>query len=412
MGRDVGRGMERDRGRRRRRNPPPPASQGQIQLDSPAFGGVAAQLASPQPRARHRGGTDAAERGCSASSRSSWLDVPRGSPPAFLAGGPRRRRGNWRVFGGTPRREPKPRRRIGATSLTPDPCGAPSPLAIVIDALRDPAASVDARLAALSLCAQLASRTAGDAFPGVLASEPGAGHAMASGALAAVARIAGERAAAPAPTPPPPPSPRRFSSSPPAPSRMTTSTSTLLREYPPGVAIAKVPTFAGVINDALLSPRLALRADACDCVEVVVSARGDARSVDRLLSFDVAEHVFELLRDLTRASAMTPAADGPRTTTTRGGRHGVSVASVTRTERDAAARTALAALAALAERSHRRFNPGWLAALRPSRRPSPPPKGTGTWRPPPSGADFSSRWRVETTRGTYPGSRSRRSPRA
>ena len=66
------------------------------------------------------------------------------------------------------------------------------------------------------------------------------------------------------------------------------------------MAIAKVPTFAGVINDALLSPRLALRADACDCVEVVVSARGDARSVDRLLSFDVAEHVFELLRDLTR----------------------------------------------------------------------------------------------------------------
>ena len=340
----------------------PPASQGQIQLDSPAFG-VAAHLASPQPRARHRGGADCGRaRLLGLIAELLALDVPRGSlPAAFLAGGgAAEETGEW--FGGTP---PAGTRLHAATHLRhvahPDPCGAPSPLAIVIDALRDPAASGDARLAALSLCARLASRAAGDrgCFRGVLASEPGAGQAMAAGALAAVARIAGERGGGGPGT--------DAAAAAVAEALLVVAAcavadddfdlDALLREYPPGVAIAKVPTFAGVINDALLSPRLALRADACDCVEVVVSARGDARSVDRLLSFDVAEHVFELLRDLIRTRAMTPAADGPRTTTTRGGGRGVSVTSVTRTERDAAARTALAALAALAEQSHRGFNP-------------------------------------------------------
>ena len=333
----------------------PPASQGQIQLDSPAFG-VAAQLASPQPRARHRGGADCGRaRLLGLIAELLALDVPRGSlPAAFLPGGAVEETGEW--FADTPPAGTRLHATHRRQPAQPDPCGASSPLAVVIDALRDPAASVDTRLAALRVCAQLASRTAGDAFPRVLASEPGAGHAMASGSLAAVARIAGERDSGPG---------TDADAAAVAEALLVVAAcavavddfdlDALLREYPPGVAIAKVPTFAKVVNDALLSPRLALRADACDCVEVVVSERGDARSVDRLLSFDVAEHVFELLRDLSRYAADGPR--GGRRETFAGGRHGVTVASVTRTERDAAARTALAALAALAERSPRGFNP-------------------------------------------------------
>ena len=320
-------------------------SRGQIQLDSPAFG-VAAHLASPQPRARHRGGTDRGRaRLLGLVAELLALDVPRGSLPAAFLVTPGadtaavEETGEW--FGGTP--PPGTGTHLHATHRRhpshPDPCGAPSPLAVVIDALRDPAGSVDACLAALSVCAQLANRSS--AFPGILASEPGAGHAMAAGSLAAVARIAGERGGPGTDADAAAVAEALLVVAVCAVADDDFNLDALLREYPPGVAIAKVPTFAGVVNDALLSPRLTLRADACDCVEVVVSARGDAGSVDRLLSFDVAEHVFELLRDLSRA---------------RGGR-GVSVTSVTRTERDAAARTALVTLAALAERSSRGFNP-------------------------------------------------------
>ena len=46
----------------------------------------------------------------------------------------------------------------------------------------------------------------------------------------------------------------------------------LLTACPPGVSITKVPTFVQVVNESLLSPRLALRPDACDCLAVVVAA--------------------------------------------------------------------------------------------------------------------------------------------
>ena len=78
----------------------------------------------------------------------------------------------------------------------------------------------------------------------------------------------------------------------------------LLTACPPGVSITKVPTFVQVVNESLLSPRLALRADACDCLAVVVAASSSSvASVESILRHEVAEHVFELLRDVSRARA-------------------------------------------------------------------------------------------------------------
>ena len=54
----------------------------------------------------------------------------------------------------------------------------------MIDALGDGCASKETRLAALSVCSQLANQPA--AFPSLLASDPGAGDAMAAGALGSV----------------------------------------------------------------------------------------------------------------------------------------------------------------------------------------------------------------------------------
>ena len=207
MGSDVGRGLNAT-GRRRRRRAPPPR---RVRSNSTPPPLASRRTWRPRPRARHRGGTDCGRaRLLGLIAELLALDVPRGSlPAAFLAGG---RPGAVEETGRVVRRHaPRGSRLHAATHLRhaphPDPCGVSSPLAVVIDALRDPAASGDARLAALSLCAQLASRTAGDrAFPGMLASEPGGGTPWRPGPSPPSRESPGNAAAAPAPTPPPPPS--------------------------------------------------------------------------------------------------------------------------------------------------------------------------------------------------------------
>ena len=142
----------------------------------------------------------------------------------------------------------------------------------------------------------------------------------------------------------------------------------LLTACPPGVSITKVPTFVQVVNESLLSPRLALRADACDCLAVVVAASSSSvASVESILRHEVAEHVFELLRDVSRARAAEEGIDRDgraRPRHTRGFPAGVPP----RADRDVAARTALAALAALAGCAPRVFNPRLVHGADPSRR--------------------------------------------
>ena len=224
----------------------------------------------------------------------------------------------------------------------------------MIDALGDGCASKETRLAALSVCSQLANRA--PAFPSLLASDPGAGDAMAAGALGSVlvcARSSGAATDADAGAV----AEALLVVASVANADREFNPEKLLTACPPGVSITKVPTFVQVVNESLLSPRLALRADACDCLAVVVAASSSSvASVESILRHEVAEHVFELLRDVSRARAAEEGIDRDgraRPRHTRGFPAGVPP----RADRDVAARTALAALAALAGCAPRVFNP-------------------------------------------------------
>ena len=349
---------------------PPPAATGGggPGWDSSSFG--VAPLTSTQPRAarRPRAHEDAGRaRLLRLIAELLALDVPHGSLPTVFLPNPVEQRGwtgggavgfsqpadsqsqGW--YGGTPPGQHPSSSYRGQAIATSTSTSA---LALVIDALGDGCASKETRLAALSVCSQLANRA--PAFPSLLASDPGAGDAMAAGALGSVlvcARSSGAATDADAGAV----AEALLVVASVANADREFNPEKLLTACPPGVSITKVPTFVQVVNESLLSPRLALRADACDCLAVVVAASSSSvASVESILRHEVAEHVFELLRDVSRARAAEEGIDRDgraRPRHTRGFPAGVPP----RADRDVAARTALAALAALAGCAPRVFNP-------------------------------------------------------
>ena len=349
---------------------PPPAATGGggPGWDSSSFG--VAPLTSTQPRVqrRPRAHEDAGRaRLLRLIAELLALDVPHGSLPTVFLPNPVEQRGwtgggavgfsqpadsqsqGW--YGGTPPGQHPSSSYRGQAIATSTSTSA---LALVIDALGDGSASKETRLAALSVCSQLANRA--PAFPSLLASDPGAGDAMAAGALGSVlvcARSSGAATDADAGAV----AEALLVVASVANADREFNPEKLLTACPPGVSITKVPTFVQVVNESLLSPRLALRADACDCLAVVVAASSSSvASVESILRHEVAEHVFELLRDVSRARAAEEGIDRDgraRPRHTRGFPAGVPP----RADRDVAARTALAALAALAGCAPRVFNP-------------------------------------------------------
>lgn len=349
---------------------PPPAATGGggPGWDSSSFG--VAPLTSTQARAarRPRAHEDAGRaRLLRLIAELLALDVPHGSLPTVFLPNPVEQRGwtwggavgfsqpadsqsqGW--YGGTPPGQHPSSSYRGQAIATSTSTSA---LALMIDALGDGCASKETRLAALSVCSQLANRPA--AFPSLLASDPGAGDAMAAGALGSVlvcARSSGAATDADAGAV----AEALLVVASVAAADREFNPEKLLTACPPGVSITKVPTFVQVVNESLLSPRLALRTDACDCLAVVVAASSSSvASVESILRHEVAEHVFELLRDVSRARAAEEGIDRDgraRPRHTRGFPAGVPP----RADRDVAARTALAALAALAGCAPRMFNP-------------------------------------------------------
>ena len=179
---------------------PPPAATGGggPGWDSSSFG--VAPLTSTQPRAarRPRAHEDAGRaRLLRLIAELLALDVPHGSLPTVFLPNPVEQRGwtgggavgfsqpadsqsqGW--YGGTPPGQHPSSSYRGHAIATSTSTSA---LALVIDALGDGCASKETRLAALSVCSQLANRA--PAFPSLLASDPGAGDAMAAGALGSV----------------------------------------------------------------------------------------------------------------------------------------------------------------------------------------------------------------------------------
>ena len=349
---------------------PPPAATGGggPGWDSSSFG--VAPLTSTQPRVqrRPRAHEDAGRaRLLRLIAELLALDVPHGSLPTVFLPNPVEQRGwtgggavgfsqpadsqsqGW--YGGTPPGQHPSSSYRGQAIATSTSTSA---LALVIDALGDGCASKETRLAALSVCSQLANRA--PAFPSLLASDPGAGDAMAAGALGSVlvcARSSGAATDADAGAV----AEALLVVASVANADREFNPEKLLTACPPGVSITKVPTFVQVVNESLLSPRLALRADACDCLAVVVAASSSSvASVESILRHEVAEHVFELLRDVSRARAAEEGIDRDGRTRPRHTR-GFPAGVPPRADRDVAARTALAALAALAGCAPRVFNP-------------------------------------------------------
>ena len=393
------RGTRRGTGVGTRRGSPTPAVFHAVRSNSTPPPSASRRSSHPPSPARDNGAAPtAAERGCSTSSRSSWRSTcPAGRCPrrSLVGGAPPSRKpasGSRHAPAGT---------RLHAThrrhAAHPDPCGASSPLAVVIDALRDPAASVDARLAALSPL-----RATGEPHSWRRVSqdprlEPGAGHAMAAGSLAAVARIAGERGAAPAPTPTPPPSPRRSRR------RRLRRRGRRLRlrrasRVPAGGHRQGPDVRRGGQRRAPLpearAPRRRVR------LRRGRGVRARRRAVRRPAA------LLRRRRARVRASiypASRRLADGPGAT--REGRGCPSRAS--RGRKETPPRGPRSPPSPPSPSAPPGFNP--RLARRGARRDDSGPKGPGRGGHPP-GVDFAVA--SGTTRGTYPGSRPRRSPRA